>query len=137
MRFLLALFLLLFSFSSCKRCFEPIVFGKEACAHCKMIIMDQRFSCEFINSKGRIYKFDDAACMVKFIKENGIDEKTTNVYVADFNAPATVINGKEAKFVLSGTFLSPMNGNMAAFGGDQTLDMPEDGKLVSWADLVK
>jgi len=38
--------------SACSRAPEPIVYGKDACTHCKMTIMDKRFAAEIITSKG-------------------------------------------------------------------------------------
>jgi len=47
---------------------DPIRYGKDACAHCKMTIMDKRFSAELITAKGKVFKFDAAECMAGFLK---------------------------------------------------------------------
>nr|WP_246229479.1 hypothetical protein [Mucilaginibacter humi] len=55
---------------ACSHAPEPIRYGKDACAHCKMTIMDKRFSSELVTAKGKVFKFDAAECMTAYLKEN-------------------------------------------------------------------
>ena len=44
--------------SSCSRSPEPIDYGTEECALCKMLITDQKYGSEIITEKGKNYKLD-------------------------------------------------------------------------------
>jgi copper chaperone NosL len=45
--------------NGCSQSPQPIKYGAEECANCKMTIMNPRFAGEIITVKGKIYKFDD------------------------------------------------------------------------------
>ena len=42
---------------------EP-VWGKEPCAHCKMLVSDKRYAAQVIDDEGEHRYFDDVGCMV-------------------------------------------------------------------------
>jgi copper chaperone NosL len=100
---------------SCKRGYEQIDFGKDGCAHCKMTIMDARYSAEIVDRKGKIFKFDDVACMKQFINESKLVENELLLFVADYSNLDNVIDGRKGIYLHSEKFSSPMNGNLAAF----------------------
>ncbi|WP_276134272.1 nitrous oxide reductase accessory protein NosL [Polluticoccus soli] len=109
------MFVILAAFSSCSRGYEPIDYGKEACAHCKMTIVDDRFAAELVDAKGRVFKFDDVACMKQFISEQN-KQGDNLLYVEDFlKKDAGVIDAGSAVYLRHEFFASPMNGNYAAF----------------------
>jgi len=43
---------------------EPIVWDREACAHCHMHVGDPAFAAQAIDSDGRVYNFDDPGCLL-------------------------------------------------------------------------
>ena len=49
---------------------EPIKLNIDKCNNCGMTISDIKFAAELVTNKGRSYKFDDIACMMKYIYEN-------------------------------------------------------------------
>lgn len=51
---------------------EP-VWGKQACAHCAMILSDRRFGAQLVTPAGDRLFFDDVGCMVLAIDERGLD----------------------------------------------------------------
>lgn len=98
---------------------EPIDFGKDACDHCKMVIMDPKFGAEIITEKGRIYKFDDVNCKVNYINDNNIAEENLKYnLVIDFSEPQTLINADRAYYVKSDEIKSPMGSQIAAFNSE-------------------
>ncbi|KEO75813.1 nitrous oxide reductase accessory protein NosL [Anditalea andensis] len=98
---------------------EPIDFGKDACDHCKMVIMDPKFGAEIITDKGRIYKFDDVNCKINYIDENDIAEENLKYkLVIDFSEPKTLINADRAYYVKSDEIKSPMGSHIAAFNSE-------------------
>lgn len=106
-----------FLLTSCEVKTEKISYGKDACSFCKMGIVDHQFSAEAVTEKGKIYKFDDVSCMVKFLKES--TEPSTNykfLVVSDYEGSDEFVDVKEAKFIHSESLRSPMRGDVAAFG---------------------
>lgn len=45
---------------------EP-VWGKEPCAHCKMLVSDKRYAAQVVDEAGDHRFFDDIGCMVLFM----------------------------------------------------------------------
>lgn len=106
--------------TSCKRSFQPIDYGKEACTHCKMTIMDKKFAAEIVDEKGKAFKFDDLVCLKDFIADKKLDETKLLLFVADYNNPSEFIDVKKALLLEGEQFKSPMSGNLAAFATEQT-----------------
>ena len=127
--------------TACKRKFEPINYGHDACTHCRMTIMDKRFAAELITSKGKIFKFDDFGCLLKYVKDENFDTRGALIFVADFNHPeGGFLDARRAVFILDETFRSPMNGNFAATASEadaDQLNMGVNGKLLTWISLSK
>jgi copper chaperone NosL len=93
---------------------QPVKLNEDQCEYCKMTISNDRFAAELITRKGRVYKFDDYACMHNYISEN---EKAAGsaLYVSDYLEPRHLIESSSATFIQGGSISSPMGGNMAAF----------------------
>jgi len=111
--FLAALFTTLL-LSSCKRSFQPIDYGKESCAHCRMAIMDKKFACEIVDKNGKAYKFDDLICMRKYTSEQSMQENGLLLFVAAFNEPDKFLDAKTAILLKADVFRSPMSGGLIA-----------------------
>lgn len=94
---------------------EPIRLNKDNCDYCKMTLSDERFTCEIVSEKGKIYKFDDMHCMIDFSKENNIKMSNATYYISDFIAPHTLMEAGKMFFIKGEKVSSPMGGNIAAF----------------------
>jgi copper chaperone NosL len=132
-------YLLLLVITSCKATVEPIDFGNDACAHCKMTIVDHQYATELITAKGRAYKFDDIVCMKGYVKENLQGQSNTKYYVADYNAQAgSMLEANKAAFIKHEFFSSPMNGNIAAFATNKEAARLSDSlkaAIIIWNDI--
>lgn len=93
---------------------EPIQYGHDGCAHCKMTIVDQKFAAELVTEKGKVYKYDDLGCMISHMQENELTEAPIQV-VADYSRPGELIDAQTAVFVHDESLRSPMRGDLAAF----------------------
>jgi copper chaperone NosL len=128
-------------FSSCSTEPVPIRIGKDNCDFCKMTISDHRFGAEIVTTKSKNYKFDDEHCIIQFLKEGTIEpDDIARVYVVDFSSPNSLIDSKKAFFLQSPDFKSPMNGNIAAFSQEDSLQkaLPKFyGNVISWEDMQK
>ena len=124
--------------SACKPEFEEISYGQDACTQCKMTILDKRYAVEVVTKKGRAYKFDDLACMRKYIQEEHIDNSGLLVYVADYKHPdGKFIDGRHAFFLHGEMFKTPMNGDYAAFSSKEAAKEVEENNeaLLTWDNL--
>lgn len=143
MKLLFNLFLLLsILFVSCSQEPEPIVYGKDACEHCKMTIMDHKYGAEIVTAKGKIFKFDAAECMVDFINDasDKISIEKDMFLTVNVAAPGTLIPADKAFFLKDKAFQSPMGGNLASFTSMQLAQnnlQNADGKILTWAQLLR
>lgn len=136
--FLLATALL---FAGCSADPEPIVFGKDACEHCKMTIMDQKYGAEIVSHTGKVIKFDATECMVSFMKASpGYLDTAKNTYlIINFSKPETLIDAKTAYFLHDDQYKSPMGGNLAAFPSKDLAEnnrLSDKGRVLSWKELL-
>src|SRR5215213_8020644 len=102
--------------TSCNTKPQPFAYGKDICDDCKMTIMDPKFGGEIITKKGKIYKFDDAHCIVNFMKGAAIKESDIKQTVfVDYENENHFLDVKSSFFVISDQLKSPMNSNAGAF----------------------
>lgn len=131
----------LLSFSSCTAGPEPFAIGKDVCDECRMTIMDPKFGSEVITKKGKVYKFDDAHCLVKFLKAGTVKETEINQTVfINYTDGKNFVDVKKASFVTSPQLKSPMNSNTAAFADRTEADKKAaetKGILMNWEELKK
>lgn len=127
---------------SCSQEPEPIVYGRDACDHCKMTIMDQKYGAEIVTKKGRILKFDAAECMVDYIKttDSKINTDADNFLTVDFAHPGTLVQADKSFFLKDEAYQSPMGGNLASFTSEQLAEnnrRSADAKILTWDELLK
>lgn len=124
---------------SCSPGFQPIQYGQDACDHCKMTILDERFAAEVVTAKGKAFKFDDIVCMKQYIHSENLEESDLLLFVSDFSNPrGSFLNAKEAYFLHGEFFKSPMSGNYAAFpDGDAASGVQEKtiSEMVLWEHI--
>ena len=131
--------LILCPFSFCTLKPEPFVYGKDVCNDCKMTIMDPKFGGEIISKKGKIFKFDDAHCMVNYLKGGTV--KTADIaqtMVIDYGDNKNFLDVKSTVFVVSHRLKSPMNSNAAAFPDQQAAKQiaeKTNGEIKDWNNL--
>jgi copper chaperone NosL len=118
---------------------EPLRFGKDGCYACKMTLMDTKFGAEVVTSKGKIFKFDDVNCLLKFYNSGQVStEDMKDILIVDFSKPEKLIDARNALYIKSESIKSPMAGNVAAFESNKDLQkMNADWKgiLLTWGEL--
>lgn len=112
---------------------EPIRFGEDNCAYCKMGIVDPKFGSELVTDKGRVYKFDAIECMVPFIAENGDIEPAILLGIA-YNDPKKLYEVDNLYFEISEKYQSPMGANIAAFKRENN-SAAIPGNALNWEQL--
>jgi copper chaperone NosL len=134
-----AIVLLCLTLVACKVEPEPLHFGKDGCHSCKMTLMDNKFGAEILTTKGKIYKFDDANCMLTFYNSGQVPtDEMKEILIIDFSKPAKLIDARNALYVRSEFIKSPMASNVAAFESNEDLknmNAEWKGIQLSWGEL--
>jgi len=125
---------------SCSTGPEPINYGSDQCDHCRMTIMDNKFGSEIISNKGKIYKFDAAECMVRFVKDGKIkEEDIKSRLVTDASKPGQFVDAVNAVYLISEKFPSPMGANLSAYGSNADAEKFQNnfpGELKTWDEIL-
>ncbi len=120
---------------------KPIHYGKDQCAYCRMTISDMRFGCQLVTTKGRAYNFDDAQCMVAFVKGGGVaHEDVAHCYLSDYANENKLLPAEGLFLLKSESLKSPMRGDIAAFPSEEDLEKVREihgGERMTWEDLWK
>ena len=136
---LLILSLLTLSLGGCSTQPQPLRIGLDNCDFCKMTISDNRFGAEIVTKKGKVFKFDDEHCIVAFLNSKKVAQQDiAGIYFTDFNTPNQLINVEKAFFLQSPALKSPMNGNVAAFSNEESLQkifQQLNGNKISWEEM--
>lgn len=132
----LALLLLVFPGCTSKGEPEPIRFGSDTCAHCRMTISDNRFGGEIIMKGGKVYKFDALECVRQYSESN--KDKVAKVFFLDFFDPGKFVSSNEAQFVKASSIRGPM-GQDHLVSGPRSLDKlkKEGSLLMNWQEYKK
>ncbi len=135
----MAIVFLLVTLISCSTTPEPFKYGKDICHLCKMGIVDPKFGCQLITSKGKNYKFDDVICLSRFIKSAAVAEKEVKqTVVLNFEKENDFLDINKAFFVVAPEVKSPMGSQAAAFATKEAADKFNTGKtglVLRWKEL--
>jgi copper chaperone NosL len=106
-----------------------------------MTLMDNRFGAEVVSKKGKIFKFDDASCLVNFVQSAELAEDNyAHCLITDFASPEVLIDAKTAFYISSDRLRTPMAGNVAAFQNNSDAEQFNNewkGRPLSWEELIK
>ena len=117
----------------------PIEYNHDECAYCKMKISDVRFGAELVTSKGKIYKYDSAECLVRTYIESE-QKDFAHILVTDYSTPEKLIDATAANFIISQNQPSPMGGFLSAYAQkDHAVNTIKEkgGKELDFDKLVK
>jgi copper chaperone NosL len=102
---------------------EP-VWGKEPCAHCKMLVSDKRYAAQVVDQAGEHRFFDDIGCMVLWMAAH---ESSPKAWVREATSGAW-LDARTAKYVQGAR--TPMDfGVEARATGDVSFDAARDAVL--------
>ncbi len=134
----LPILLLLFSLlTACTPTAEPVSFGEDMCAHCKMTIVDEQFAAEAVSQKGKVYKFDAIECMMEFLKIKQSDEMALTL-VRDYENPKEWQDAKQCNYLISKEVPSPMGAGLSAWlskDNAEAMQAQKGGEVYDWAGL--
>lgn len=105
-----------------------------------MIVMDKRYGSELVTDKGKVFTFDSAECLVKFINNNeetGL--KAHSIEVTSFDNPDHLINARSAFYIVCGQMPSPMGAYLTAFSNREAaneIKVSKGGYIYTWEELI-
>ena len=118
---------------------EPIAYGADTCAWCRMQIVDPRFGAELVTAKGRTVKFDSIECLVAYYKQDASAHDVASVWVSDVRRPGRLIDATRARFVDLGPGKAPMGRGWAAVADSSdavALGVSDASAIKRWTDLL-
>lgn len=104
--------------------------------------MDNGFGCELVSHKGKVFKFDDLHCMVKYTQITE-SQSTDYKYIAinPLDAKGKLYPTDSAFFVQSEELRSPMAGNIGAFStlkaAEKYISQDTTAKQLTWQDVLE
>jgi copper chaperone NosL len=100
--------------TSCQsRPLQPVeIEPHDMCSSCRMAISQKQFAAQLFDAEENVYKFDDVACMLRFIKHGRVSPGA--VFVPDYNTREW-IKGNSTMFVKTDQVDTPMGGGLLAF----------------------
>ena len=133
------LILLSMIFLSCNVSPVDIQYDYDQCHACKMTISDSRFGCEYVTTKGKIFKYDAIECLVRDI--NKLDKADiAYTMVTHFDTPKKLKPAEESYFFISKDRPSPMGAFLSAYESRSAVDQLSqelNGQVFNWQELLK
>lgn len=99
---------------------QPIMWDRDTCVRCSMVISDRRFAAEMRGGpKNTVFKFDDIGCAIFWMRDKAsaypwMAEAATRLWVADVTSKGNDVRWLEAKTAHYVTKTSPMGYNFGA-----------------------
>ena len=125
-------------FGACRIEPEPIAYGSDACAHCRMTIVDPTHAAQLVTKKGKQFKFDAIECLVQKLPEWSPDEVAL-LRVADYASPGQMTDAESATYLISKGIRSPMGANLSAFADPESAAKAQTehtGRILKWNELA-
>ena len=128
-------------FANCQKgTIEPVAIeANDMCSFCRMSISEKRYAAELIDSDGHVFKFDDIGCLANFMKQDKTSSPFSATFVMDFERREW-LEAKNAFYVRSSEFKTPMNGGIVAFRDQPSAQASltkYHGTLISFAEVTK
>jgi len=120
---------------------DPILFGVQECAHCRMTITERPFAAQLMTAKGRTHSFDAIECLVRYTRSNVASHDEVKLFrVADQIPPHDLIDATQATYVISESIPSPMGGNLSAYRNRDAASLRlggQEGEILTWMELIQ
>ena len=116
---------------------EPIDFGRDACAHCRMHISQAGFGGELRDTRGTLTKYDDIGCLLRAMV--AMHREVPEAWVED-HAGAGFTPLLAATLVRANDIETPMGSRIVAFADESaaaTFVQKQGGQVVALEDLLR
>lgn len=126
--------------AACSQQPSEIHYGNDECAHCKMMITDNRFAAQMVTETGKAVKFDAIECLARYAGDHKAELETAKLWVSNFNDPGKWISLDGSYIIKSEVVNSPMGESLLALENEQVMKdhlAEYPGELVTWQRLLK
>lgn len=116
---------------------RDVIVNEDACAYCRMTVVDPRYAAEVVTSTGRVHVFDSVDCLASYVRAAEAGTVAT-VWVTDANRPGTFIEADKAGFLVDAQLKGPMGRSIAFADAASATDAQGrfGGKVVTWASVL-
>lgn len=135
---ILFLCLMMWFLSGCSNGPRPINYGEDACAFCRMTIVDKQHAAQLVTEKGRNYKYDAIECMINHLSKWNKPPVKIRL-VADYANPGELTDAIHASYLISEEIPSPMGAFLSAFSSEQQrnhIHSSAGGEKMNWNQLM-
>jgi copper chaperone NosL len=94
---------------------EPVRYGRDACARCRMLLSEPGFAGEIRDARGNLARYDDLGCLLGALREA---HTQTQAWVEDHRSRA-LVPLLSAALVAGGSVRTPMGHGIVAFADAQ------------------
>lgn len=133
--------LIFFAATSCKVSERPIEYGSDECVYCKMTIMDHRYGSELVTSKGKVYTFDAAECLIDYLHYNEeMIAEAEHLLITPYTDPDHLSDATLAIYLVSVNMPSPMGAYLTAFSepdSARNYQARHGGEIYDWEILFR
>jgi len=103
---------------------KPIVWDRDICVRCSMVISDRRFAAEMTGGKDAVFKFDDIGCAMFWQRDKAkahawLADPATRIWVADVSSKGEEVSWLDARAARYVKRTSPMGYDFGARGQPQ------------------
>jgi copper chaperone NosL len=120
---------------------RPIHFGSEECAHCRMMISDERFAAQLLTTRGLAHSFDAIECLAGFVERGGVAaDEVHSIWALDSRQPDSWVAIDDAVFLRSDAVRSPMGAGLIAFADAGAARRAQDelgGEVLRWREVLQ
>lgn len=119
---------------------QPIRYGSDECAYCRMIITDAEFASQIVNNQAKAYKFDSVECMAAYDISNENSENVHSRWVPDFNNMDEWLEAESAVYLHSESLRSPMGLFISAYADRATAEEMRSeygGDIIEYSDVLE
>lgn len=125
--------------AACSADLEPREVNSETdvCTICNMSVTHADYAAQLVKNNGDHLVFDDLGCMMEYINEYGESEIGAS-YIMETDSP-NWLNVKEAVYVYSKDYWTPMNYGVLAFASKEAAESymsEQSGELLAYDDLL-
>ena len=116
---------------------EPITYGRDACAHCRMHLSQPGFAAELRDSSGALTKYDDIGCMLQAMV--ALHHEVPEVWVEDHDSGG-FLPLLSARLVRSERIETPMGYGIVAFKDEdaaRTFARAQGGEVLALEDILR
>jgi len=125
--------------TGCSQDPKPIHLNSDECAHCRMMITDERFASQIVNENGKATKFDAIECMALYYEANEDEFADARLWVGDFGNPGSWLGVDDAVFIKSEVIQSPMGASLLALPSEEAAEKHLNeypGRKLTWEEVV-